>query len=95
MSSTRPSSSSPFSFLSGPGAAKNRRRNPFWRFRRVLFMLALLGFGTIIGGVFVLSQEELKPLADLESLAQTSYLCTADVPAGCNADNATAQFRGG
>ncbi len=94
-STRRPSSSSRFSFLSGPGTAKNRRRNPFWRFRRVLFMLALLGFGTIIGGVFVLSQEELKPLADLESLAQTSYLCTADVPASCNADNATAQFAAG
>lgn len=84
-----------FAFLTGPGRIKNRRRNPIWRFRRVLFLLVLLGVGTILGGVAVLSREELKPLADLESLAQTSYLCTADVTTECNADNATAQFTAG
>ena len=84
-----------FAFLTGPGRIKNRRRNPFWRFRRVLFLLGLLGVGTILGAIAVLSGEELKPLADLESLAQTSYLCTADVTTECNADNATAQFAAG
>ncbi len=84
-----------FAFLSGPGRTKNRRRNPIWRFRRVLFLLGLLGVGTMLGGIAVLSREELKPLADLESLAQTSYLCTADVTTECNADNATAQFAAG
>lgn len=84
-----------FAFLTGPGRTKNRRRNPFWRFRRVLFLMGLLVVGTLLGGIAVLSREELKPLADLESLAQTSYLCTADVATECNADNATAQFAAG
>lgn len=82
-------------FLTGPATPRNRRKNPFWRFRRVLFLIGVLGVGTLIGGIFVLSQEELKPLADLESLAQTSYLCTADVVTECNAENATAQFTAG
>lgn len=84
-----------FAFLTGPAPAKNRRWNPFWRFRRVLFLLALLGIGTALGGVWVLSQEELGELQDLESFAQTSYLCTADVTTECNAENATAQFTAG
>ena len=84
-----------FAFLTGPAPAKNRRWNPLWRFRRVLFLLALLGVGTVLGGVWVLSQEELGELQELESFAQTSYLCTADVTTECNADNATAQFTAG
>lgn len=84
-----------FAFLTGPAPAKNRRWNPFWRFRRVLFLLSLLGIGTALGGVWVLSQEELGELQELESFAQTSYLCTSDVTTECNADNATAQFTAG
>ncbi len=87
--------SSRFAFLTGPAPAKNRRWNPFWRFRRVLFLLTLLGIGTALGGVWVLSQEELGELQQLESFAQTSYLCTADVTTECNAENATAQFTAG
>jgi len=60
-----------------------------------LFLLALLGLGTMLGGVWVLSQEELGELRELESFAQTSYLCMADVVGECNADNATAQFTAG
>jgi len=82
-------------FLTGPAPAKNRRWNPFWRFRRVLFLLTLLGIGTALGGVWVLSQEELGELQELESFAQTSYLCTADVTTQCDAANATAQFTAG
>ncbi len=84
-----------FSLLSGPGTPRNRRRNPLWRFRRFLFLLALFGLGTVIAAVAVLSQEKLEPLNDLSSYSQTSYLCTAEVVAGCNADNATAQFSAG
>ncbi len=82
-------------FLTGPSPAKNRRWNPFWRFRRVLFLLSLLVVGTLLGGVWVLSQEELGELQELESFAQTSYLCTSDVTTECNAENATAQFTAG
>lgn len=88
-------SSSRFAFLTGPAPATSRRWNPLWRFRRVLFLLTLLGFGTMLGGVWVLSQEELGELPELESFAQTSYLCMADVVGECNADNATAQFTAG
>jgi len=84
-----------FGLLSGPGKPRNRRRNPLWRFRRMLFLLALLGLGTIIGGVAVLSQEQLEPLDELDSLAQTSYLCTAEVTSGCGPENATASFSAG
>lgn len=82
-------------FLTGPAPTKNRRWNPFWRLRRVLFLLMLLGVGTMLGGVWVLSQEELGELRELESFAQTSYLCTSDVTTECNAENATAQFTAG
>ena len=89
------SSSRPFGLLSGPGKARNRRRNPLWRFRRFLFLLALLGLGTLIGGIAVLSKEQLKPLAQLDSYSQTSYLCMADVASGCGPENAAAQFSAG
>ncbi len=62
----------------------------------MLFLLFLLGLGTLIGGVAVLSQQvKLSPLDDLASYSQTSYLCTAEVRANCNLDNATAQFSAG
>lgn len=81
--------------LSGPGKTRNRRRNPLWRFRRALFLLSLFGIGVMIGAVAILSQEELPELRELDAFAQTSYLCTAEVPTGCGPDNATAQFTAG
>ncbi|MEL7156815.1 MAG: transglycosylase domain-containing protein, partial [Actinomycetota bacterium] len=77
--------------LSGPMPARNRRRNPFWRFRRLLFvmvLMAVVGAGTVL---YVFSQTEL-PEDRVAELAQTSYLCTAEVTFDCGPDNATAQL---
>ncbi|MFV0259450.1 MAG: transglycosylase domain-containing protein [Acidimicrobiales bacterium] len=80
-----------FDPLSGPSTPRNRRRNPFWRFRRVFFVLALLaivGAGSVL---YAFSRTDL-PADDFDQLAQTSYICTAEVAADCGPDNATASF---
>ena len=74
--------------LSGPGTPRNRRRNPFWRFRRFLFAIALLIVGGIGAILYAFGQTEL-PEDQFESIAQTSFLCTAEVTADCGPDNAT------
>jgi membrane peptidoglycan carboxypeptidase len=80
--------------LSGPVKPRNRRRNPLWRFRRFLFVLALLmvlGFGAIL---YIFSETPL-PEDRIGELAQTSFLCLADVSEGCGPDNATAMLSTG
>ncbi len=77
--------------LSGPVPARNRRRNPFWRFRRFLFvivLMAVVGSGTVL---YVFSQTEL-PEDRFGELALTTYICTAEVKAGCGPENAAAQL---
>lgn len=83
-----------FDPLSGPVQQRNRRRNPFWRFRRVLLVLvlmAIVGVGTVL---YAFSQTEL-PEDDVADLAETSYLCTAEVTFDCGPENATAQLSTG
>jgi penicillin-binding protein 1A len=77
-----------FDPLSGPTTPRNRRRNPFWRFRRFLFALALLIVGGIGAVLYAFGQTELPP-DEIDSIAQTSFLCTAEVPADCGPENAT------
>ena len=74
--------------LSGPTQPRNRRRNPFWRFRRFLFAIALMVVGGIGAVLYAFSQTELPP-DQFDSIAQTSFLCTAEVTADCGPDNAT------
>ncbi|MFV0525804.1 MAG: transglycosylase domain-containing protein [Acidimicrobiales bacterium] len=77
--------------LSGPSNPRNRRRNPFWRFRRFFFVLALLavvGAGSVL---YAFSRTDL-PADNFDQLAQTSYVCTAEVSQDCGPDNATASF---
>lgn len=79
------------------GAARQPRnpsRNPFWRFRRALFLLGLLGFGGLVGTFTVLSQIQLD-LTGIDDLAQNGYVCTAEVTTDCNADNAVAELSAG
>lgn len=73
--------------LSGPSQPRNRRRNPFWRFRRILFVLAVVATVAIGAGWSFVSQVELIE-DDFESLIETTYICTAEVINGCGPGNA-------
>lgn len=71
---------------------RNRRRNPFWRFRRVLFVVGLLGVGALGAVLYLFSRTTLPP-DDYDALKQTTYICTAEVGNNpCTADNATASL---
>ena len=78
-----------FDPLSGPHRGRNRRRNPLWRFRRLFFIVGLLGVGAVGAVLYVFSHTEL-PEDQFEEIAQSSYLCTAEVTDNCGPDNATA-----
>ncbi|MDA3038261.1 MAG: transglycosylase domain-containing protein [Actinomycetota bacterium] len=80
--------------LGHPRRRRDRNRHPLWRFRRALFLLGLLGFGGLVGTFAVLSQIELD-LTGIDDLAQSGYVCTADVTVDCNADNAVAELSAG
>ncbi len=80
--------------LGGPGRPRNRRRNPLWRFRRFLLLGFLFGIGLLLGGFALLAQEEL-PEDDFSQLAQTSYVCAADVVTVCDADVAAMALSAG
>ena len=80
--------------LGGPGRTKNRRRNPLWRFRRFLLLAVLFGVGLVLGGLALLAREEL-PEDDFAQLAQTSYVCTADIATECDVDVAVMALSAG
>ncbi len=80
--------------LGGPRRVKNRRRNPIWRFRRFLLLAVLFGLGLLLGGFALLAREEL-PDDDFAQLAQTSYVCTADVETDCDVDVAAMALSAG
>src|SRR3954449_4710647 len=70
---------------------KVRRRSFLWRWRRAFFLIGLLLIAGVAGLGYALAQIELPP----ERIqAQTSFICAADVPADCSADNALAQLNG-
>jgi penicillin-binding protein 1A len=70
------------------------KRSLLWRFRRLVFLFALLVIVGLAGVGLVVSQIEL-PQAD-ESLLETSFVCSAEVTPdqGCNSDNAMFRLNG-
>lgn len=71
-----------------------KRRNLFWRWRRLFFLAALMAVVAVTGAGYVLSQVELP--VDPPPEAQTTFICTAEVvyPTPCNEDNAAAVLHG-
>jgi penicillin-binding protein 1A len=67
------------------------RRSFLWRFRRSLFLGALLFIGSIAGAGFVLAQVDVP---DPDPLLQSTFVCAADVVESCGADNAMAKLSG-
>ena len=67
------------------------RRSFLWRFRRSLFLGALLFVGSIAGAGFVLAQVDVP---DADPLLQSTFVCAADVAEACGADNAMAKLSG-
>ncbi|HEX9992151.1 MAG TPA: PBP1A family penicillin-binding protein [Acidimicrobiales bacterium] len=65
------------------------RRSILWRWRRLLFLLALLGIAGVAGAGYVLSSIPLPPERTPE---QTSFICGADVSSGCGPANAIAEL---
>src|SRR5690348_16292966 len=51
--------------------AKRGRRSWLWRYRRLLFLVWLLGFGAVAIGVFLLTR---VPLPNAQPLAETTFL---------------------
>ena len=77
--------------LSGPLRARNRRRNPFWRFRRlflVMFLAMVIGVGTVL---YVFAKTPLFK-DRFDEIAQTTFICTAEVASNCGSDNAAAML---
>ncbi|MBA2282940.1 MAG: transglycosylase domain-containing protein [Acidimicrobiia bacterium] len=66
-------------------------RSFLWRWRRGLFLVGLLLVASLAGTGFVLAQ---IPLPPEEIVAQTTFICTFEVQADCNQDNATARLFG-
>ncbi|MGI9599202.1 MAG: transglycosylase domain-containing protein [Acidimicrobiales bacterium] len=72
--------------LSGPTQHRNRRRNPFWRFRRFLFVLAVVA-GVAAGATWAfVSQVELEE-DNFDDLIETTYICTGEVAQNCGPEN--------
>ncbi len=73
--------------LSGPTPTRNRRRNPFWRFRRLLFLIAVLAL-IGIGGAWSYASQVVLIEDDFDELIETTYICTTEVQQGCGPGNA-------
>lgn len=83
--------SSPDRRTPSEGPRRRRRRSLLWRWRRFLFLVAVVLVAGLAGAGWVLSQVELPPE---EPLVETSYVCAADVTEGCGPDNAIASLSG-
>jgi membrane peptidoglycan carboxypeptidase len=68
---------------------KRKRRSILWRWRRGIYVLALLALAAASGVGFAATRIELPATAVPDT---SSVVCAADVPEGCNADNALARF---
>jgi penicillin-binding protein 1A len=66
------------------------RRSVLWRWRRALYLVAVLTVAGLAGGLAVVSRVQLE---EADPLAQTTYVCAADVESGCGPTNALASFR--
>ena len=80
--------------LGGPRQPRNRRRNPLWRIRRLLLLLAMFGVAGFAIGIDKLADIPLPP-DDFDSLNQTTFICTAEITAGCDQDLAVARLISG
>jgi penicillin-binding protein 1A len=70
-----------------------RRRNIFWRWRRLFYMAGLMLVVAVSGAGYVVSRIEL-PEAPLAA-DQTTFICAADVPQGqCDEDTSMAELHG-
>ncbi len=70
-----------------------KRRNIFWRWRRLFYLATLVGVVGAIGAGFVVSRVELPKAPPPE--AQTTFICDASVmPGQCTEDNAMAELHG-
>jgi penicillin-binding protein 1A len=72
------------------GAVK--RRSVFWRSRRVLYLGGLLAVAAVAGALWAASQVQL-PSTD-PTVAQTSFICTANITTDCNEKNAIESLHG-
>ena len=70
-------------------ARKTERRSILWRWRRGIYVVALLALAGASGVAFAATRLELP---STEPPDTSSVVCAADVPEGCNADNALARF---
>src|SRR5690606_10664881 len=81
---------------SGPGgddgrSGKPRKRSIIWRWRRPLFLVGLAMLALLAGVSAYFASVELP---EIDPLAQTSYICMADVAEGCTPENAMAKLQG-
>lgn len=68
----------------------HRKGNILWRWRRGLFVAVLLVMAMVAAGVSAMAQVELP---DPREMALSSFICTAQVPAGeCSSNTAMAQL---
>ena len=70
-------------------APEKKRRSIFWRWRRVFYIFGLLALAATSGVAYAATRIELP---STEPPDTSSVVCAADVPDGCNADNALARF---
>src|SRR5829696_2730269 len=75
----------------GGGEHPAKRRSFLWRWRRAFFLLALLGLTAMAAGAAVMANTELPEIKPLE---QSTFICDASVPEGCNLTNAMATIQG-
>jgi penicillin-binding protein 1A len=70
-----------------------KRRNIFWRWRRLFYLATLMAIVGVTGAGYVVSQVPLPTEPPVE--AQTTFICTAEVmPGQCNEDTAAATLHG-
>ena len=68
------------------------RRSFFWRHRRALYAFGILFVVGVAGVATIVSR---VTLPDAAELAQTTYLCSAEVPSGCAHGNEVASLQAG
>ena len=70
-----------------------KRRNIFWRWRRLFYLATLMAIVGVTGAGYVVSQVPLPTEPPVE--AQTTFICTAEVlPGQCDEDTAAATLHG-
>lgn len=76
---------------SNPKKTSAKKRSLAWRYRRGLFLCALVFVALLSGAGFVLGQVELP---DEDPLLQSTFICANDVVDRCTQDNAMAKLAG-